>query len=68
MLRTRLEICQEHKLNGLLFFVVSSVWSMWVALILWKKHSATTGCANTPSQSANSLLEDWVMLIAMKGG
>jgi len=30
-----------------------------------KKRSATTGCANMPSQSANSILEDWVMLIAI---
>jgi hypothetical protein len=72
MLRTRLEIRKEHKLNGLLFLVVSCVkrkaWGQCgVALILSKTSSATTGFANTPSQSANSILEDWVMLIAIQG-
>jgi hypothetical protein len=33
---------------------------------LWKNRSATTGCAKTPSQSANSILEDWVTLITKK--
>jgi hypothetical protein len=39
-----------------------------VALILWKNRSSTTGCAKTPSQSANSILEDWVTLIAIPWG
>jgi heme/copper-type cytochrome/quinol oxidase subunit 2 len=37
----------------------------WVALTLWKNRSATTGCAKTPSQSSNSILEDWVALVAI---
>jgi hypothetical protein len=48
MLRTRLKICQEHKLNGLLYFVVLSVGLLY---------------AKTPSQSENSILVDWVTLI-----
>jgi hypothetical protein len=36
-----------------------------VALILWENRSATTGYTKTPSQSANSILEDWVTMIAM---
>jgi disulfide bond formation protein DsbB len=67
MMRTRLEICQEHKFNGLFFLLFQAWGQCGVALILWKKRSATTGCASTPSQSANSILEDWVMLIAIPG-
>jgi hypothetical protein len=33
---------------------------------LWENRFATTGCAKTPSQSANSILEDWVTLIAIQ--
>jgi hypothetical protein len=32
-----------------------------------EKLSATTGCAKTPSQSANSISEDWVTLITIAG-
>jgi hypothetical protein len=68
MLRTGLEICQENKLKGLLFFVVSSVGSMWGCSDCWKKRFTTTGYADTPNQSANSILEDWVTLITISGG
>jgi hypothetical protein len=46
------------------FFVVSSV---GCSNSVGKKRSATTGCANTPSQSANYILEDWATLIAIQG-
>jgi hypothetical protein len=39
-----------------------------VALILWKKRSATTGSGNKQSRSANTTSEDLVMLIAINGG
>jgi hypothetical protein len=38
-----------------------------VALILRENRSTTTGFAKTPSQSANSILEDWVMLVTIQG-